>query len=287
MKIKLALLALCILLASMTFDKPAYQLFDVRGRKTNYDKMVRDAAGCEVVLFGELHNNPLSHWLELQLAKDIFKIKKQDLMLGAEMFESDNQNVLNQYLKGGIPEDTLAVQARLWPNYVTDYKPLVEFARNTNLQFVASNIPRKYAAMVFKGGFEALDNLPADEKKLFAPLPIIYDPEMECYSKMLEMNMGGHSSPNLPKAQAMKDATMAYFIKQNLSENKTLLHFNGSYHSEFFEGIMWYLKNMDPYMKVLTIATVEQNDLSKLSEEYILLADYIIVVPDDMTKTYE
>lgn len=287
MKMKLVLLGLCILLTSLTIDKPAYQLFDVRGKKTTYDKMLKDALGCEVVLFGELHNNPMSHWLELQLAKDIFKIKKQDLVLGAEMFETDNQSALNFYLKGEIPEDTLAVQTRLWPNYATDYRPLVEFARNTNLQFIATNTPRKYASLVFKGGFEALESLTADEKKLIAPLPVAYDPEMECYSKMLEMNMGGQSSPNLPKAQALKDATMAYFIRQNMGTNKTVLHFNGSYHSEFFEGIMYYLKSMDPYMKVLTIATVEQNDLSRLSEDYILLADYIIVVPDDMTKTYE
>lgn len=287
MKMKLSLLGLLFLMTSLAVDKPAYQLFDVRGKKTTYDKMLKDAAGCEVVLFGELHNNPIAHWLELQLTKDIFKLKKQDLVLGAEMFETDNQEVLNRYLKGELPEDTLMVKARLWPNYATDYKPLVEFARNTNLQFIATNIPRKYANMVFRGGFEALDSLKENEKKLMAPLPIPYDPEMDCYSKMLEMNMGGHSSPNLPKSQALKDATMACFIKQYLGENKTFLHFNGSYHSEFFEGIMWYLKNIDPYMKVLTIATVEQSDLSKLSEDYILLADYIIVVPDDMTKTYE
>jgi hypothetical protein len=104
---------------------------------------------------------------------------------------------------------------------------------------------------------------------------------------MLEMNMGGHQvTPNLPKAQAIKDATMAYFINKNNAENKCFLHFNGSYHSDNFEAMMWYLKRLDPYMKVLTIATVEQSQLDKLSEEYILLADYIIVVPDDMTKTY-
>jgi hypothetical protein len=85
----------------------------------------------------------------------------------------------------------------------------------------------------------------------------------------------------------MKDATMAHFIMQNLSEGKSFLHFNGSYHSDYFEGIMWYLKRKDPYMKVLTIATVEQSDLDKLSEDLIMLADYIIVVPDDMTKTHK
>lgn len=287
MKYKVTLIILLLFAVSMKADKPAYQLFDVRGKKSTYQKMLQDAAGCEVVLFGEIHGNPISHWLELQLAKDLFKLKKQDLILGAEMFETDNQELLNRYLRGDVPEDTLLARARLWPNYGTDYKPLVELARNTNLGFIATNIPRVYASSVFRGGFEALDSLPLSARSYLAPLPIAYDPELDCYSKMLEMSMGGRMSPNLPKAQAIKDATMAYFIQKNLQPGKTLLHFNGTAHSEFFEGIMWYLKNADPYLKVLTVATVEQSDLSSLSEEYILCADYILVVPDDMTRTYE
>lgn len=287
MKIKLALLGILVLMLSMTPDKPAYQLYDVRGKKTTYAKLLKDAAECEVVLFGELHNNPMSHWLELQLAKDLFKIKKQDLIMGAEMFETDNQTLLDDYFAGKIIQDTFQSRARLWPNYHTDYKPLVEFARNTNVKFIGTNVPRKYASLVHKKGLEALDSLPDQVKQLLPPLPIEYDPELDCYKKMLEMTMMGHVSPNLPKAQALKDASMAYFINKNRPAGKLFLHFNGSYHSDYFEGIMWYLKRIDPYMKVLTIATVEQSSLDELSLDYILLADYIIVVPDDMTKTYE
>ncbi len=287
MKVKIAVLVLFLLGTSLKMDKPAYQLFDVRGKKTTYHKLLQDAEGCEVVLFGEIHGNPLSHWLELQLTKDLFKLKKQNLILGAEMFEADHQGVLNRYLKGEVSEDTLQANARLWQNYGTDYKPLVEFARNTNLEFVATNIPRYYAAMVYDYGFEALEALTEPVRSYVAPLPIAYDPELDCYSNMLQMSMGGQVSPNLPKAQAIKDATMAHFIRKNLSPGKTLLHFNGTAHSDFFEGIMWYLKNADPYLKVLTVATVEQSDLSALSEESILRADYILVVPDDMTRTFE
>jgi len=287
MKFKITILALFILLAGMTKDKPAYQIFNVKGKKSTYKSLIKDANACDVILFGELHNNPVSHWLELQLAKDLYKTEKQNLVLGAEMFESDNQLTLNKYLKGEIKEADFKKDARFWPNYETDYKPLVELARNTNMGFIASNTPRKYASMVYKGGFDTLNLLSADEKLLLATLPIEYDPELSCYKKMIQMQMGSsHASPNLPKAQAIKDATMAYFIMKNLSAGKKVLHFNGSYHSDYFEGIMWYLKKANPYLTVLTIATVEQSDISKLSDEYILLADYIIVVPDDMTKTY-
>lgn len=285
-KIPYVFVVLSIFLLSLTTDKQAYQLFDVSGKKTTYEKMMKDILSCDIVLFGELHNNPISHWLELQVGKDLFRAKKQDLVLGAEMFEADNQELINDYLKGKIVEDTFRSKARFWSNYETDYRPLVEFARNTNIPFIATNIPRKYAAMVNRDGFDALNSLSETEKQYVAPLPVEYDPELEQYKKMLEMNMGGHASPNLPKAQAIKDATMAYFILKNRLEGKIFLHFNGTYHSDYFEGIMWYLKRKDPDLKVLTIASVEQSDLSKLSPDYIMLADYIICIPDDMTKTY-
>jgi uncharacterized iron-regulated protein len=288
MKFKIVILALFILLAGMTKDKPAYQIFNVKGKKSTYKSLLKDANACDVILFGEEHNNPISHWLELQLAKDLYKAEKQNLILGAEMFESDNQTAINKYLKGDIKESDFKKDARFWKNYDTDYKPLMELARNTNMAFIATNSPRKYASLVYKGGFDTLNSLTAEEKQFFAPLPFEYDAELGCYKKMLQMDtLSNHTSPNLPKAQAIKDATMAYFIMKNLSAGKKFLHFNGSYHSDYFEGIMWYLKKANPYLTVLTIATVEQSDISKLSDEYILLADYIIVVPDDMTKTYE
>ncbi|MCK9612556.1 MAG: ChaN family lipoprotein [Bacteroidales bacterium] len=286
LKPRFYLIVISVALLSMTVDKPAYQIYNVTGKKTTYQKMLKDILSCEVVLFGELHNNPISHWLELQLAKDLFISKKQDLILGAEMFEADNQNGLDNYIKGIWNEDTFKTKVRLWPNYDTDYKPLVDFARNTNLNFIATNIPRKYASQVMKEGFEGLLTLSQEEKKHIAPLPIEYDPELEQYKKMLEMNMGGHSSPNLPKAQAIKDATMAHFIATNAAQGKLFLHYNGAYHSNYYEGIMWYLKRKSADMRILTITTVEQNNINKLSQEYIMAADYIICVPDDMTKTY-
>jgi len=275
-----------LIVLSMTVDKPAYQIYNVTGKKTTYQKMIKDILSCEVVLFGEMHNNPISHWMELQITKDLFKEKKQNLILGAEMFETDMQEALDMYLKGQMTEEDLKAKIKLWPNYETDYRPLVEFARNTNLKMIATNAPRKYASLVMHHGFEKLNTLTDEEKKLLAPLPVEYDPELEQYKKMIEMDMAGLSSPNLPKAQALKDATMAHFIFNNSKEGNLFLHYNGTYHSDYFEGIMWYLKRKNADLKILTIATVEQSDISKLSPEYIMVADYIICVPDDMTKTY-
>ncbi len=98
--------------------------------------------------------------------------------------------------------------------------------------------------------------------------------------------MGEHTSPNMPKAQATKDATMAYFIIKNQQPNAVFIHFNGSFHSDNFDGINWYLRKNQPKIKIITIATVEQKQLDKLENEHLNKANFILVIDEDMTKTY-
>ena len=279
---------LFFMLTAMKGDKPAYQLFNADGKKVKYKDLIQAAYRADIVFFGELHNNPISHWFELEITKDLYEKKQGNLILGAEMFESDNQLLLDEYLAGQIKTKNFENEAKLWNNYKTDYKPLVEFAKEKKLRFIATNVPRRYAALVNKKGFEGLDSLSNEAKKLIAPLPVNYDPEVNCYKSMIEMmgGMGGHVTTNIPKAQAIKDATMAYFILKNRTPGKTFIHYNGAYHSDDYEGIVWWLIQEKPDLNILTITTVEQDTISSLSEESLNVADYILCVPSDMTKTY-
>ena len=280
---KLLVLFLAISFAIQARDKPAYVLYNAQGKQVSFSKMIKQLLKQDVLLFGELHNNPISHWLELEVTQAC--AEQRNLVLGAEMFEQDNQQALTRYLQGKITEKGLDSSARLWKNYRTDYAPLVNFAKEKNIPFIATNIPRKYASQVSKGGFEILSNLSDQEKLWIAPLPIDYDPNLPGYQKMLTM-MGEHTSPNMPKAQAIKDATMAHFMFKNWSPGQLFVHYNGSYHSDFHEGISWYLKRAKADIKIATIATVTQKEIHSLLPEHFLKADYIICVEDDMTSTY-
>jgi uncharacterized iron-regulated protein len=282
-KISLLLLSWLFTATSFAQQKPAYILYNAKGKKVSYKKMSKTLEQKDIVLFGEFHNNPISHWLELSVAKDCGELR--DLVLGAEMFEQDNQQALDMYLQGKISAKGFDSMARLWKNYNTDYAPLVNYAKEKKLSFAASNIPRRYASMVAKGGFEMLDTIPAVQKEWMAPLPIAYDAELPGYKKMKDM-MPGHGGENLPKAQAIKDATMAYFILQYYKPGSLFIHYNGAYHSENYEGILWYLQKQRPELKYATITTVSQKDISKLSEENKHKADFIICVDEDMTTTY-
>jgi len=268
-------------------DKKAYQLYTGEGIPVIYSEMLKNSQLADIVFFGELHNNPIAHWLQLELTQDLFENKKQDLILSAEMFESDNQLILDEYLNDIIPESRFEAECRLWPNYKTDYKPLVQFAKENGLQFVAANVPRRYANIVSKKGFEILDSLSLEGKSYITPLPIEYDPTVPCYKAMLEMEgMPAHVTENLPKAQAVKDATMAHFINKYFLTGKQIIHFNGAYHSNNHEGTVWYMNQYLPRLNIQVISTVTQEDIYNLEKGNMGLGDYILVVPENMTKTY-
>lgn len=287
LKLRLYSLFVLFYLAStsltMAQSKPAYQLYKANGKKVSYSKMLRQLAKADIVFFGELHNNPIAHWLELELAVDLNK--KQKIQLGAEMLEADNQEVLEAYLKGEISSKEYHESARLWQNYPTDYAPLVDWAKKLNIPFTATNIPRRFARLVHKEDFNALEALSELEKSWIAPLPIPFDPELETYQDILSM-MGDHASPLLVKAQAIKDATMAHFILKYKEKDRLFLHYNGAFHSNKHQGIVWYISQYADGVEVKTIHTVEQAKLKSLDKEHLDSADFILVVPETMTKTY-
>ncbi len=270
-------------------DPLAFRLVDGKGRKVSYQRMVKAASSADIVFFGELHNNPIAHWMQLELSNAMAASVGDKLLFGAEMFETDNQQALNDFLSGAITRDSLQKAARLWPNYKTDIEPLVLLAKERGLPFVATNIPRRYASLVFRQGFEALDNLPENEKAFMAPLPMDFDPELPSYKSMLDMMAGHGQGPNainFPKAQAVKDATMAWFVHQNLKPGQKMLHFNGAFHTDNFEGIVWYLRRLRPEMKIMVISTIEAEQPLKLPADKKGVANFVLLVPANMTKTH-
>ncbi len=270
-------------------DKPAYKVFTGEGKKADYGDILKDVSKAEVIFFGELHDNSIAHWLELEVTKDLYNEKGKGLILAAEMFETDNQLLIDEYFSGIIKESSFEDEVRLWKNYKTDYKPLLDFARDSGLKFIASNIPRRYASVVNSGGFEALEKITPEGLEYIAPLPIEYDPELACYKDMMSMGGGamGHTTENLPKAQAIKDATMANSIVKYRQDGETVIHYNGSYHSDRYMGIIWYLNKYSPGLKITTITTVLQDDIKKIDDDNLGLADFVVVVPSSMTRTYK
>jgi uncharacterized iron-regulated protein len=274
----------------MKSDKPAYKVFNTKGHVVDYNDILKAAKGSDIIFFGELHKNPIVHWLELELTKDMFAEKGTNLVLGAEMFEVDNQLLINEYLSKMIRKKDFEAEVKLWPNYKTDYAPIVDFAREKGVKVIATNIPRRFAALVNLKGFEGLDSINAMERGMIASLPVKYPDSLECYASIVKNvgdGMPAHLTANLGKAQAIKDATMAHFIMRNGAlDGKTILHFNGSYHSDNHQSIVWYvnqaIRKTSFELKILTISCLEQENIDTISKKDAAKADFIIVIPSSM-----
>jgi uncharacterized iron-regulated protein len=281
------ILSLALIISINTFGqtKDAYKIYKINGRKTSYRKLLKECKKADMVFFGEEHDNPVAHWLEIELTKDLHKKAGKPIILAAEMMEADNQKQVDLYLKDSIDYKTFKKEARLWPNFKTDYKPLLDYAKKYQLTFVASNVPRRYASKVYHGGFKVLDSLPAEEKQWIAPLPIKYDKNLSQYKKMIEM-MGGHGGDNLPKAQAIKDATMAYNILKYYKKGSLLIHYNGSFHSNVHQGIIWYIRLTQPDLKIVTITVEAHENVKKLDKKHKGKADFIIATDKDFPSSY-
>jgi hypothetical protein len=287
-------------------DFPAYVIYNQEGERVTYTQMVNSIITADIMLFGELHDDPISHWLELSLLKTIHSIKGDKLVVGAEMWESDNQLIMDEMLVHKLVDGkSYTESSKLWPNFATDYQPILQYVKSKNLPFICTNIPRRYARIVFQKGVEYLDSLSDQAKSYFPPLPIHFDLTQPAYQNMarifptdeeFEMKqqqesksstsaMHGSKPSNLIKAQAIKDATMAYFILKNWKPGLFFYHFNGEYHSAFHDSIVYYLRYYSPGINVKTISIIKQASVMNFDKKNSR-ADFNIVVPSDMTVTY-
>lgn len=284
---RISLIITGFLLSAMAIAQTSpYKIYNNQGNEVRFEAMAEIAGQHEVIFFGELHNNSLAHWLQLQMLKSLHESGKK-VVLGAEFFERDDQLNIDEWLAGKVRDSNFEAEAKLWKNYATDYKPLMLYAKKNQIPFVASNIPRKYASLVSRQGLSGLDSLSNAAKSYIAPLPIEVDKTLPGYVGMKDMMHGsGMNLDYMIEAQAVKDATMAYSLFDYVNKGRTILHVNGSYHSNNYEGIVWYLKRKFPTTRIMTINTVEQDNIHTLDPKNQSSADFIIVLPLDSHKSY-
>ena len=266
-------------------DKPAYVLYTIEGEAISYSELLSHAIDADMIFFGELHNDAIAHWLQLELVRDLAADESRRTHIGMEMFEADQQILIDEYFNGLISQSSFESEARLWNNYKTDYKPILEYAKGAGLSVVATNIPRRYASSVFRGGLDILESLSGEAKQWIAPLPVEVDVTLPSYANISEA-AGGHGGDNLIYAQAIKDATMAHFILLNMKLDDRMFHLNGSYHSNQREGIVWYIDQAVQGYRFLTINTILSEDPENVDPDDLQAADITLVVPSRMTRTY-
>jgi uncharacterized iron-regulated protein len=231
---------------------PHFRAFDAKGNAVTLETIVGSLEHADVLFVGETHDNAVAHLVEAELLRRADEAygtaspRKRAVALSLEMFERDVQTVLDEYLAGLITERHFLLSSRPWKNYETDYRPLVEYAREHHLPVIAANAPARYVSRVSSQGPDSLKSLRQVAVKSWLP-PLPFPPASEGYAAKFNRFMGGaggsqagaHGGLHLLEAQTLRDASMAYAISEYLKRGRDplVVQVNGTFHSEERMGV--------------------------------------------------
>lgn len=285
---KIIVLILLVSVAQAFSQTPSkYSVFTGKGDASSIEAIVNALEGTDAVFLGELHDDSVGHAVQFEIFKKAVEkyYPSRKVTLSLEMFESDVQIILDEYLKGLISENHFMLSSRPWGNYKTDYRPLVELAKEKRLDVVAANAPRRYVNMVSRGGREALNPLTKEAKKWLAPLP--YAEASDAYSKKFKALMGPSPEAQMGidkilSSQSLWDATMAYSVARSLKKNKgsLVVHLNGGFHTENRLGTVEHFLRYRKKAKALVVTIKYVDDFRNFNKardtdvgDFVILTD--------------
>jgi uncharacterized iron-regulated protein len=292
------ILLLCLVLCSCSFRAEEYQIFDTEtGGQVSLEELAAKLSDSEIVLLGEYHGNEKIHRFQAELIARLHELKPE-LVISMEMFERDTQEVLDKYLEGYIEEEEFIAEARAWNNYRTDYRPIIEYARENDLSVIAANVPRRYAADLSRVGLSFMENIPEEERDYLAGEVIITEDEyQERFFETMQFmahHMNGDDEEsnqrlfNIYAAQSLKDDTMAESIVlfREKTEEGIVVHLTGDFHIRNRLGIYTKLKLLDEDLKISSISPylVPVGEKYEYSKEFSNIADYVIVLYDNQEQ---
>jgi len=291
---KFSILAIYCLLPLITFSQDSvsshYKIYSTSQQKlVTIDELADGMNNADVLFFGEEHNDTTGHVLEFAILKKLTEKYPGKVALSMEMFETDCQNILDEYLGGLIREKNFINEARAWHNY-TDYRPMIELAKAEHLPVIAANAPARYTNMANRLGLTGLEQLSRTGKSYLPPLPI--DTATGAYYDKFAQIMGGHGAMDgmqLYQAQNLWDATMGWSIAKFYKSHRDykILQVNGGFHSEEKLGAAAQLKRYAPKARILNICayaddSFDNPDWSKFTKN----GDYIILTDPKLQKTF-
>lgn len=260
-------------------DPELTRLLSVRDGRTDaalsFDTLLDELSSADVVFLGESHTDETTHRVELAVLEGLLVRREGQVALALEMFERDNQAVLDDYLARRIDEATFLATARPWGNYATGYRPLVQTARAAGAPVIASNFPRPLRQRIAEGGVAALDALPP-EQRAWAPQTLL--PNTPLYWRRSDNAVRSHSAMMGPSAatpaatstpeedaasvqrltstQSLWDNSMGESCALALDNHPghLVLHVNGGFHSQYWDGTVRQLRLRKPDARVVTVA---------------------------------
>lgn len=237
-----------------------YTIRSPEGEVLSIATLASQIQDADIVLVGEWHGHPAAHLLQAQLLAALYS-QNTSLALSMEQFTRDKQAIVNDYLADKIGEASLKEEANAWPNYISDYRPLVEFAKANNLDVIASNAPKPIVRCIGKYGENYLDRLPQNERTWVADsLTLTEDAYQDKF--ISSMHHGDEAQTKRQfAAQTAWDDTMAESMVNYLAShpNTQILHTAGRFHVEEGLGTASRILSRNPNLKVVMVTPVSSD----------------------------
>ncbi|ETZ21108.1 ChaN family lipoprotein [Pedobacter sp. V48] len=288
MKHLLTIICICLPLFITAQISQQYKIYDVKNQKViSVNELTRDLEKTDVLFFGEEHNDSVGHILEFEILKQIH-IAYPKTALSMEMFHTDVQPIINEYLGGYISEKNFIKESRAWNNY-KDYRPLMEYAKVNEIDVIGANGAARYSNMVSKSGLDVLNTLPKESRSYLPPLPI--DTATGSYYNKFTKELGGHNMGNMKiyQTQNFWDATMAWSIARYIKKHKgtKVLHLNGRFHSDERLGTLAKLKSTSKKLIISNLSCFPSADYNNPEwGKHKHLGDYIIITDPGIKKSF-
>ncbi|AUI86551.1 hypothetical protein BS333_09245 [Vibrio azureus] len=252
-----------------------YQLYTPTGEAVSLQTLPTELKQADVILIGEWHTHPGIHRFQAELLNQVSGAQRQ-VALSMEQFSRDTQTPLNHYLDNKIGEQFLKQQTRAWPNYESDYRPLIELAKHKQIPVIASNAPKNIVRCIGREGIDYLNKL--DEKERLWVARTINTQSRPYKDKFMSSMHHGPTEQTERQyaAQITWDETMAESITDYLSQfpGSQIIHIAGNFHIEQGHGIKQSILDRNPNLSVMIISPVKE--IAAQSSDYLL---HVLPIP--------
>ncbi|EPG66164.1 ChaN family lipoprotein [Leptospira wolffii] len=273
---------LVLVLPSLVFAEEAPisspEIYDTKTKtRTSWASIEERVKDADVIVFGEEHNDSKGHAWKLEALKRLSA--KYPISLSLEMLERDQQRSVDEFARDEITEKGFLNSGKFWPNYQTDYHPLVMFAKENRIPILAANAPKKYVNLVSSKGIGALYKI----RSPYLPPRYLYKMHRQKeYEELVLSAMSGHSvgmnfdPEKFLDSQYVWDASMSDAIANAFYANgRKVFQVNGRFHTDSGLGLTHRLRQYG--LKVLVLSIFPGFEGENLTDKDWALGDFVIL----------
>ena len=245
-------------------------------------KLIQVVQPGSVVILSEIHTLKSHHQNQMNFINELEKISDSKISIGFEMFDINEQNLLDDYSDKLISAEQLKSYVSLSKDWFDFYLPLLKFTQNPESQAVALNAPKWLTSKIARVGIDQLSNY----EKLLIPTDFALGDEMYLERFQEVSHIPKDKIKNYFEAQCMWDDIMADTAREFILSNPKgiLVIIVGDFHAAYYGGLPKRLRQRG-VANIVTISQVstaglnekEKDELIKPHSRYGRRADYIWV----------